>query len=593
MAANRCAPWWIAAALVFGASALVGCGDDTAAEVDVGGEAGADGSAGPGFDAGGAHDGSSGDATVQDDGGGSDATVQDANSDATADGATADDGGGDASADAGEAGSSDAAALDGALDSSANGDAGGDSGAIVSCGVFGATCAYGSQCCSGRCDPTANTCASSIAACSGTGTPCAFNTDCCNGSCVAGVCGGTQCLSIGATCPVAGNQCCTGNCANGQCAAIASSPTCTTAGNACTSSPQCCSGLCKNNVCALASSYCIQTGDMCFHANDCCGGLCNAPNGQAVTATNPGVCSQPQSGSVNCTGVDGSICPGGNCGSCCSRLCAPFGPSGVNICQPATGCRVEGDLCRKNTDCCGAAGSGVLGDGSVVCSNSVNGGLVGVCMTPGPTSAGGTCVPEGDVCHYTASNYTCGVSSARADCCGPQNPKFLACVLDPFGVPRCNAYTGPQNDGGVGCIAAGSACAMASDCCGGVPCVPNASGQLVCGATACQSAGASCTVNADCCSGLPCIAPPGSIQGTCTSILPPPPPPPTDAGTTDSGVDAGGTVDAGGDAAIVDAGSDSGISPDGGYTCALYGQSCASLPCCAGTSCISGKCITF
>jgi hypothetical protein len=250
----------------------------------------------------------------------------------------------------------------------------------------------------------------------------------------------------------------------------------------------------------------------------------------------------------------------------------------VNICQPAQGCRVEGDLCRTSADCCGGAGSGVLGDGEVICSNTTNGGAVGVCLTPMP-DGGGVCVPEGDVCHYNASNYTCGISSARSDCCGPQNPKFDACELDPFGVPRCNAATGVKGDGGTGCVMSGNACSTATECCNGNPCVPGAGGQLQCSTASCEMSGQSCTTNADCCAGLPCVAPPGSIQGTCTPIAPPPPPPPGDGGTT-------GPVDGG-------AGVDAGYAPDGGFSCALYGQSCSALPCCTGTQCISGKCSTF
>jgi hypothetical protein len=209
----------------------------------------------------------------------------------------------------------------------------------------------------------------------------------------------------------------------------------------------------------------------------------------------------------------------------------------------------------------------------------MNGGDVGVCQTPGPTSEGGTCVPEGDVCHYTAAPYACGVSSARADCCGPQTPKFTACVLDPLGVPRCNAYTGVGGDGGIGCVPTTGACSTAADCCNGGPCVPGANGQLQCG-TSCRMAGQSCTANADCCAGLPCVAPPGSVQGVCTPLTPPPgTPPPSDAGTTspDSGPSDAGTP---------------GYGADGGFSCALFGQSCASLPCCSGTLCASGTCIS-
>ena len=572
-----------------GASADGGGGDDGASADGAAGDDGALADATVG------DDGSSADGTVGDDGSSSDATVQ-------SDGATGTDG---TTATGDGAGS----ATDGAT---------GDGAATVSCAAFGTTCMYGSDCCSGLCDPKSHSCASSISAtCAPATAPCIVNTDCCSTACVAGHCGAAQCLSNGATCPVQGNVCCTGNCNGGKCAPVSTSTGCESLGNACTADSQCCAGLCKGGVCAL-SSFCLQTGDICYHANDCCGGICTAPNNQAVTASNPGVCSQPKSGSVNCTAVDGTICPGGGCGQCCSRLCAPYGPTGVNICQPARGCRVEGDLCRQNSDCCGATGSGVLGDGAVICSTSNNGGAIGVCLTPGPTAAGGTCVPEGDVCHYNQSNYTCSISSARADCCGDQRPRYTACVLDPFGVPRCNAYTGVNGDAGVGCIASGNDCATATECCGGRPCVPSASGQLQCSANVCQSAGQSCTVNADCCPGLPCIAPPGSVQGTCSAIMPPPNPPPTptpdagsgndggsstDSGTgddggssTDSGTGAdtgtGGDAGNGGGDSGSGGGTDSGISPDGGYVCALYGQAC-TLPCCAGTQCISGICSTF
>ena len=499
--------------------------------------------------------------------------------------------GGDDGTTGADADNSEATLPDGAGDDGqSGGDGAGSEGGstvtadgAVSCIPFGSACTYGSQCCSGACDTTNNTCASSVTTCSAATAPCVANTDCCSGACVSNACASTQCLSIGQACPVQGNTCCTGNCSGGTCHPIATKPTCTTAGNTCTASTECCSGLCTTSgQCALGSSYCIQSGDICYRANDCCGGVCAAPNGQAVTSSNPGLCTQPSSGGVNCTGVDGTLCPGGSCGSCCSRLCAPYGPTGVNICQPARGCRVEGDLCRSNADCCGATGSGVLGDGSVVCSNSVNGGDVGVCMTPGPNAQGGTCVPEGDVCHFNASTYTCSISSARADCCGSQRPRYLACVLDPFGVPRCNAATGP-GDSGTGCIAMGNACALASECCNGTPCVANAAGQLVCSGTSCQQSGQSCTTNADCCAGLPCVAPPGSVQGKCSPSTPPPPPPGTDAGTPP---DSGTPIDAGG-------GDDSGMGQDGGFGCALYGQSCASLPCCTGTTCISGTCSTF
>jgi hypothetical protein len=265
------------------------------------------------------------------------------------------------------------------------------------------------------------------------------------------------------------------------------------------------------------------------------------------------VCSQPSGGAVSCTGFGGAVCPGSGCGQCCSRLCAPYAPTGVSICQPAQGCRVEGELCRTASDCCGGPGTGALGSGEVSCSNQGTAAAVGVCTTPAaqPDGGGAICAPEGYSCHYSGANYTCGVSSSLANCCGPQTPKFLACILDPFGVPRCNPYTGVNDGGGIGCVAAGNACASASECCNGYPCVPGATGTLQCSASACQPAGQSCTTNGDCCAALSCVALPGTIQGVCMAAMAP-----SDAGT-----------------------------------CSLYGQQCTTTTdCCSNVQCTNGKC---
>jgi hypothetical protein len=32
-------------------------------------------------------------------------------------------------------------------------------------------------------------------------------------------------------------------------------------------------------------------------------------------------------------------------GACCSRACGPWGPTGIDVCQPASGCHPVGDLC--------------------------------------------------------------------------------------------------------------------------------------------------------------------------------------------------------------------------------------------------------
>jgi hypothetical protein len=213
----------------------------------------------------------------------------------------------------------------------------------------------------------------------------------------------------------------------------------------------------------------------------------------------------------------------------------------VKVCQPAEGCHINGDICTKDTDCCGAPGSGVPGDGNVHCVIAT-GLTVGICRNPTG------CNPEGDVCHYM--NYACSISSARNDCCGaPGNSG--ACQLDKLGVPRCHAIGACVNQGG--------SCAFDADCCNGGHCVPGADGHLVCQTMCSQSLGA-CTVDADCCSGLHCYVPQGSIDGTCGA--PPPPPPSYDAGPPP----------------VI----------DGGSSCSFYGQACTQdANCCNGVQCLS------
>jgi hypothetical protein len=215
-----------------------------------------------------------------------------------------------------------------------------------------------------------------------------------------------------------------------------------------------------------------------------------------------GLCTHPMPGSTNCSaGIDGSLCNG--CGDCCSRLCEVYAPTGVKICQPAEGCRVDGDICYADKDCCGAAGNGLgsaFGEGNVKCLKVNLTDVTGICRNP----IG--CDPEGDVCHYK-SYATCGNSSARNDCCNGQGNSGT-CKLDALGVPRCYGF-------GSGCQMAGSACAFAGDCCNGDPCLPDGSGQLHCGSAQCVSSGGACTNSSDCCPGTDCIFQPGMTTGTC------------------------------------------------------------------------------
>jgi len=370
--------------------------------------------------------------------------------------------------------------------------------------------------------------------------------NCCTNHCANGVCNLATCTSDGQGCTTDG-QCCGGKCENGTCTAL--NGLCKTLGNACTDLNDCCSKLCTNGVCS-AASYCAQNGDICVDNTQCCGGICSKANGGFY-----GTCSQPPTGSANCSLTDGMLCAGGavfdgtdipSCGgACCSRLCAPYGPTGVLVCQPASGCHVVGDLCTKDTDCCGAAGLPGGSGQPVTCDKA---GLpVGVCRNPMG------CKPDGDVCRL--DTISC---NASCDCCSGNCQNEDSCHLDNVGIPRCS---------GIQCVDAGGSCASSANCCNGLPCVPNPSGNppYVCGATSCVDQCGACTVNADCCAGFTCERPVGSTAGVCGPC----------GGTTTTTTTTTSTGATG---------STSSTTGSGG--CSLYGQDCMTdTDCCNNVPC--------
>ena len=319
----------------------------------------------------------------------------------------------------------------------------------------------------------------------------------------------------------------------------------------------------------------------------------------------------------------------GACNESPCRLCAPYAPTGVFVCQPASGCHVNGDLCRETSDCCGTSGTGLPGDGNVTCDKAA-GAAIGICRNPQ------SCNPQGNVCHF--KNYACSSgSSARNDCCSAvgssgrcikdsqgvlrcnnfnpepcvglaENDSCSLCQLDALGVPRCN---------GLGaCRKSSDTCASAADCCDGLPCVPDGSGALRCysppdGGATCVPAAGACTINADCCPGGSCITPIGSTVGSCST----PPLPPGSGGTPGSGgASSGGTANAGGAGGTTSAGGAGGTtsaggppraarvrrgwhdSPGGsagaGGACSLYGQKCTTTAnCCSEVRARAGICV--
>jgi hypothetical protein len=439
------------------------------------------------------------------------------------------------------------------------------------CLAVGDACQGGTECCSGACDPNSG-CVSNLTQCAGADAACSAATDCCSLSCVSGKCSVDQCVSDGQAC-TENDACCSGSCGDDE-KCIALNDSCKTGGNECADNGDCCSGLCDDTKhCKLNSSFCIQPGDSCSRDGDCCTATCAIEDGHTV-----GVCAEPPKGPAYCDKVDGMLCNG--CGDCCSRLCAP-GPSGVSICQPASGCHVTGDLCKQDTDCCGGdPDSGLPGAGNGSC-HIEPGAKIGICSNP-ENGGNNACNPEGNVCHYLAdAGYACTSSSARSNCCGPETPKALMCKLDALGVPRCL---------GVGeCHEAGDVCASAADCCNNVPCVPDGKGALRCLDDVCVPSGGSCTINGDCCPGGLCHREPGSTIGSCTSSGPPPT---GGAGSGSGGGSNGGASNGGGSNGGASNGGSSGTAGTPPVTvCSQYGQICSEDgDCCNGVPCTSGIC---
>ncbi len=403
---------------------------------------------------------------------------------------------------------------------------------VVACGSSGGTAGDGGTDAS-TCWSNCTADAGDGSACTNLGVACTASSECCSGNCVNGACQPPPCTSDNQACSANG-QCCSGTCGNGKCTPL--NPNCKSLGNSCTTGTECCSTFCENGICAQPS-YCGQNGDTCQHNTDCCGGLCQITQGNTY-----GVCAQPPQTGAQCSLVDGVVCfdsDGGvndagvpNCGgACCSRDCAPWGPTHVFICQPASGCHPVGDLCAKNSDCCGGQGTNPV----EVCNKTNPSDPVGVCSNPTG------CKPNGDICRLQTNQ-----CNATDECCSGNVQQFDTCKQDNLGVPRCS-YKGDA-----GCVPPGAdaGCASSADCCNLNPCVPNGQGGFTCYPSTCVPLAGQCTTDADCCPGGHCYIPGGQTSGTCQ--------PQSDGGTCDGG---------------------------------LYGQTCTtSADCCNNIPCTNGRC---
>jgi hypothetical protein len=389
--------------------------------------------------------------------------------------------------------------------------------------------------------------------CGQAGAACRSAGDCCGLACLAGRCSAGACLSDGETC-ASGGECCSTVCGSaGTCVAL--NPTCKTAGNACTTDAECCNRTCNaNHQCASPAevSFCAQVGDLCRGDAECCTGVCLLADGGVA-----GTC-----GGINTTcKIDGTLCNG--CGECCSHFCGPYGAAGPSICQPASGCHVQGDLCRKDSDCCGGdIRAGLPGAGLIRCEpDPLYGSRIGTCGNPsasncpsGSPNCKNACNPEGNVCHYKETLVCAGsLTNVRNDCCQCVSSKGC-CQPDATGIPRCNSLAA--------CVPTGGDCSFSGECCNHEPCLPDpTTGQLVCGSK-CVEAGGACTTNADCCTGMLCHTTAGSVAGIC--MIPPPPVVVPDGGSP----------------------SDAAGAPDVPPVCAFWGQACSpEVPCCGVVPC--------
>ncbi len=430
-----------------------------------------------------------------------------------------------------------------------------------SCTMLGASCTGSADCCSVNCDPSMHICVAPIGSCKAGGTSCTVANECCTFVCSGGTCGSSLCISDNKPC-TSNASCCGGVCTGsgdggaGTCKPLNGS--CRTSGNTCATNGECCSSFCNAGVCSNQPSFCTQTGDICSSDNECCGGICTKAGGATI-----GTCNLPTApGGTQCT-VAGEVCGAGAdagpgdagipaCGgNCCSRACAPYAVTGVDVCQAPSGCRPTGELCRADKDCCGSVEDpGGKTNNFVTCSKAP-GAPVGRCDN------GGSCRAAGAICKLATTS-----CNAENNCCaGNVNQDSTVCQQDIVGIPRCTA-AGNCADAG---SKAGQVCSSSADCCG-LSCVPtnvtDGGAPFVCDATCVPKAGA-CSTTADCCTGLPCVILGGSSSGTCGG-----------GGTT------GGD---GGTAPPTDAGT---------TTCAQYGQICSGAgSCCNGVPCNGGRCI--
>jgi hypothetical protein len=201
----------------------------------------------------------------------------------------------------------------------------------VPCGIAGAACSIGAECCTGVCRN--NVCAEDI--CVPDGVACSSDEECCLNVCdeATGTCGVSVCsveaMECNADLPCCGDLVCLGG--------ICSSPTCFSDGVECSEDPQCCNQRCDPKF--FKCRACSAAGASCDASGECCSGLCEndvcadcLPNGETCAAGGKACCSgqcvdskcAPKCGAIGCwhneceTGAPLAA----SCSSCIADVCA-------------------------------------------------------------------------------------------------------------------------------------------------------------------------------------------------------------------------------------------------------------------------------
>ena len=348
---------------------------------------------------------------------------------------------------------------------------------------------------------------------------------------------GSLCLSTGTACSTSsGGVCCSGVCNNSVCASPAY---CGGPASSCSANTDCCSNHCLNGGCS--AQQCFDIGTACGANSDCCTQTCIS-----------GTCAQIPNSPGTCK-VIGQACASG--AECCSTNCQG------GVCVRAYSCQANGDICLRNSDCCGNACS--ANDGGAGNCLQINGGGGGGCLQDGNPCSGGTnccsrtCVNPGSgatVCQPVDGCRLTGdfCLSTSACCGGGPNPN---------GTVQCN---GGRCDNGQACNGVGNICGAATLPDGGILQI-NASQDCCDGKkTVCKldssGVGSSCDAgSSECCNGTECLRTGGGEFGVSYACQVPPPP-------YDAGV------------------------PDGGGACLANGTSCDAGVSCCSQICASGAC---